>query len=142
MRACPCPQLPIGFYWFGGNRHSIGGVPRWVERLLQRGAIQDMGELTQSNATQHVDDVIRDNLETDNNSDSQLLDDVIRDDQKTEAHRDDQLPAELESHGKATANQGVDQLCSLNLRYNLRDPYQETTFHIQIRHHVRDKLLP
>ena len=35
LRVCPCPQLPIGFYWYGGTRRSAGGVPRWVEKLTQ-----------------------------------------------------------------------------------------------------------
>ena len=33
---CPCPPfLPVGFYWYGGNRRCLGRVPQWVERLLQ-----------------------------------------------------------------------------------------------------------
>ena len=35
-RVCPCPSaLPVGFYWYGGNRKSSGGVPRWVDNLLE-----------------------------------------------------------------------------------------------------------
>ena len=37
-RVCPCsPLLPVGFYWYGGNRKCLGAVPQWVERLLQDG---------------------------------------------------------------------------------------------------------
>ena len=39
LRVCPCPQLPVGFYWYGGTRHSAGGVPRWVEELTQNGTL-------------------------------------------------------------------------------------------------------
>ena len=35
LHVCPCRQLPVGFYWYGGTRHSAGGVPRWVEKLTQ-----------------------------------------------------------------------------------------------------------
>ena len=36
---CPCPPLlPVGFYWYGGNRRCSGRVPQWVERLLQEGS--------------------------------------------------------------------------------------------------------
>lgn len=35
-RVCPSPSaLPVGFYWYGGNRRSSGGVPRWVDNLLE-----------------------------------------------------------------------------------------------------------
>ena len=35
---CPCSALlPVGFYWYGGNRRCSGRVPHWVERLLQEG---------------------------------------------------------------------------------------------------------
>ena len=37
LRVCPCPVLPIGFYWYGANSHSAGSVPRWVEKLTQSG---------------------------------------------------------------------------------------------------------
>ena len=39
LRVCPCPQLPIGFYWYGGTHHSAAGVPRWVEKLTQNGTL-------------------------------------------------------------------------------------------------------
>jgi len=40
-RVCPCPDLPAGFYWYGGNRKSPGGVPRWLQQLLSTSP--DMG---------------------------------------------------------------------------------------------------
>ena len=34
-RVCPCPpQIPTGFYWYGGNRKSPGKIPKWLQRLL------------------------------------------------------------------------------------------------------------
>ena len=36
-RVCPCPpKWPTGFYWYGGNKLSRGGVPKWLEKLLSR----------------------------------------------------------------------------------------------------------
>ena len=37
LRMCPCPQLPIGFYWYGGNSHSTVNISEWVEKLTQHG---------------------------------------------------------------------------------------------------------
>ena len=31
------PRWPTGFYWYGGNKLSRGGVPKWVEKLLSCG---------------------------------------------------------------------------------------------------------
>lgn len=34
-RVCPCPpQLPAGFYWYGGRKKSPGRLPQWLDRLL------------------------------------------------------------------------------------------------------------
>ena len=36
-RVCCCPpKWPSGFYWYGGNRLSLGGVPRWLKKPLSR----------------------------------------------------------------------------------------------------------
>ena len=34
-RVCPCPpQIPTGFYWYGGNRKSPGKITKWLQGLL------------------------------------------------------------------------------------------------------------
>ena len=38
LRVCAFPQLPAGYYWHGGNCHSAGKTPEWVERLLTNGS--------------------------------------------------------------------------------------------------------
>ena len=44
-RVCPCPSaLPVGFYWYDGNRKSSGGVPRWVNNLLEDPQAETMDE--------------------------------------------------------------------------------------------------
>ena len=30
----PPPNLPAGFYWYGGNKKSLGHTPSWVAELL------------------------------------------------------------------------------------------------------------
>ena len=36
-RVCPCPpKWSTGFYWYGGNRLSRGGVPKWLDKLLSQ----------------------------------------------------------------------------------------------------------
>jgi len=121
LRACPCPQLPVGFYWYGGNRLSTGSVPRWVERLLQRGETQGTNEATVSSRAQSAasEDEVDNSSDNQllNSSDSQLLDDVNDDDQETDDNNDDQLSVQPESPGNVS--QGVDLLTP---RYNLRAP--------------------
>jgi len=76
LRACPCPQLPTGFYWYGGNRFSSGGVPQWVERLLLRGPTD---VLTQNSAVQHEDKATEDHEVDGNGDELQQLDDTFED---------------------------------------------------------------
>ena len=36
-RACPCPpEIPTGFYWYGGNRKSQGRIPKWLQQMSKR----------------------------------------------------------------------------------------------------------
>ncbi len=36
MRVCFCPPaFPLGYYWYGANRHSEGTLPRWIENLIK-----------------------------------------------------------------------------------------------------------
>ena len=56
FRVCPCSELPIGFYWYGGNSHSAGSVPRWVEKLTQCGIQNSVLELDEEQE-QSDDDV-------------------------------------------------------------------------------------
>ena len=85
LRACPCPQLPIRFYWYGGNRISSGGVPQWVERLLQRGPTD---VLTQNSAVQHENEATEDHKFDGNGDELQQLDDMFEDEQETDANVD------------------------------------------------------
>ena len=41
LRVCPCPPLPIGYYWYGGRRHSSGRTPKWIHKLLSKGTADD-----------------------------------------------------------------------------------------------------
>ena len=34
MKLCP-PNLPAGFYWYGGNKKSLGHIPKWVDEMLK-----------------------------------------------------------------------------------------------------------
>ena len=29
------PNLPAGFYWYGGNKKSLGHIPKWVDEMLK-----------------------------------------------------------------------------------------------------------
>ena len=44
LRVCVCPQFPIGYYWYGGNRHCVGRTPTWVEGILSSGAGQSQND--------------------------------------------------------------------------------------------------
>ena len=47
------PQgLPTGFYWYGGNRKSLGHVPTWVDGILQNDSTRDVVD-TEANLTEH-----------------------------------------------------------------------------------------
>lgn len=38
-RVCVCPpEMPTGFYWYGGNRKSQGRVPKWLQRMSEGSA--------------------------------------------------------------------------------------------------------
>ena len=40
-RVCSCPpKRPTGFYWYGGQKLSRGGAPKWLEKLLSCGPTQ------------------------------------------------------------------------------------------------------
>ena len=54
LRVCRCPQLPIGYYWYGGNRHSAGRTPRWLERMLSTESWQDEDDDGQINLSNTV----------------------------------------------------------------------------------------
>ena len=42
-RICFCPpELPVGYFWYGTLRHSVGRPPRWVQNLLQKGAAESL----------------------------------------------------------------------------------------------------
>lgn len=131
LRACPCPQLPIGYYWYGENRHSTSIVPRWVEKLLQSNVSKDTGELTESSTTQCEDGAAEKDQPSD--SDGQPPDDVITD-------QDNLLPEQPESPEKPTINEDENQHLSKTPRYNLRDPSTKTPYQIQIKQ-VQNELL-
>ena len=44
MCSCP-PKWPTGFYWYGGQKLSRGGAPKWLEKLLSRGPTQLENEI-------------------------------------------------------------------------------------------------
>ena len=42
-RICFCPpELPVGYFWYGTRRHSVGRPPRWVQNLLQKGTAESL----------------------------------------------------------------------------------------------------
>ena len=52
-RVCPCPpKWPTGFYWYGGNKLSRGGVPRWLEKLLSCEPTQQEEEMVLTEPTE------------------------------------------------------------------------------------------
>ncbi len=51
------PQgLPTGFYWYGGNRKSLGHVPTWVDGILQDDSTRDVVEDDPTGANLAEDD--------------------------------------------------------------------------------------
>ena len=66
LRVRPCPQLPIGYYWYGGKRHSSGKVPEWVNKLLSVNSSNDFPDGIENEELISADDV-RDNPEECNN---------------------------------------------------------------------------
>ena len=46
-RVSRCPEdWPVGYFWYGARRHSVGRPPKWVQPLLER----SVGELDNSEA--------------------------------------------------------------------------------------------
>ena len=46
-RVSRCPEeWPVGYFWYGARRHSLGRPPKWVQQLLER----SVGELDDSEA--------------------------------------------------------------------------------------------
>ena len=41
LRVCPCPQLSIGYYRYGGRQHSSERIPKWIHKLLSKGTADD-----------------------------------------------------------------------------------------------------
>jgi len=118
LRACSCLQLPIGFYWYGGNRYSTISVPRWVEKLLQSDVSKDMGELTQSGTTQCEDKAVKAS-----DSDGQPPDNVITDDQETDVNK--MISSQQSRRVLASLllmKEDDNQYLSKTPRYNLKDP--------------------
>ena len=50
LRVCVCPQFPIGYYWYGGNRHCAGRTPTWVEGVLSSGPGQSQNDEEQDDS--------------------------------------------------------------------------------------------
>ena len=51
-RVCCCPpKWPTGFYWYGGNKLSRGGVPRWLEKLLSHEPAEPEDEIVSAEDT-------------------------------------------------------------------------------------------
>ena len=70
LRVCPCPQLPIGYYWYGGKFHSSGKVPGWVDRLLSANSSDDSPDDIENEELTNTDDVGEDPEE--HNYDSEI----------------------------------------------------------------------
>ena len=52
-RVCSCPlKWPTGFYWYGGKKLSLGGVPKWLEKLLSHGPSQLEDEIVLRECTE------------------------------------------------------------------------------------------
>ena len=68
LRVHPCPQLPIGYYWYGGKRHSSGKVPVWVDKLLSANSSNDFPDDIENEELIRADDVRDDPEECNNDS--------------------------------------------------------------------------
>ena len=56
-RVYPCPpQIPTGFYWYGGNQKSPGKIPKWLERLLSEQGPVDGGCIDEEVSTDDHDE--------------------------------------------------------------------------------------
>ena len=52
-RVCCCPpKWPTGFYWYGGNKLSRGGVPRWLEKLLSQKSAEPEDKIVSAEPTE------------------------------------------------------------------------------------------
>ena len=50
-RVCCCPKWPTGFYWYGGNKLSRGGVPWWLEKLLSHKPAEPEDKIVSAEST-------------------------------------------------------------------------------------------
>ena len=70
MHQCRCPsKWPTSFYWYGGNKLSRGGVPRWLEKLLSREPTEskdenESAESTKDTSSPEQDDTTAETSET------------------------------------------------------------------------------
>ena len=76
LRVRPCPQLPTGYYWYGGKRHSSGKVPGWVDKLLSAGSSNDSYDRRMEDAVETRGD---NEEQKDDNDDNEEEDGPVRD---------------------------------------------------------------
>ena len=76
LRVRPCPQLPTGYYWYGGKRHSSGKVPGWVDKLLSAGSSNDSYDPRMEDAVETRGD---NEEQKDDNDDNEEEDAPVRD---------------------------------------------------------------
>ena len=68
-RVCPCPpQLPAGFYWYGGRKKNPGRLPQWLDRLLS-----DQKDHEVSNQMEESDGDPQSQIETDEEEERDVL---------------------------------------------------------------------
>ena len=119
LRVCACPQLPVRYYWYGGNRHSAAKTPEWVERLLTNGSCscQNKSNELVGQHKKETNSECNDKTDGDKNGDKQV---EIRKKSKYTSYEGENnegtdpifFPKELQSQ---------DQPSIRKPRYNLRD---------------------
>ena len=119
---CSCPlKWPTGFYWYGGKKLSLGGVPKWLEKLLSHGPSQLEDEIVLRECTEDTsppEEVVSNELNGDplSQEDGIMPTDSAQDSSpdKPESVYDD------DGGGKNLATSAPDQKLLPNGRYNLR----------------------
>ena len=122
LRVCPCPQLPIGYYWYGGRRHSSGRTPKWIHKLLSKGTADDCLKEEQADISGARGDLAE--LSREQNEDTEEEDndeDIERGDNDDDI--EDGVAEGLESSGyhQETGSLVTSDSPTSRRRYNLRE---------------------
>ncbi len=84
------PNLPAGFYWYGGKKKCLGHIPKWVDQLLIDEEAKETGD-EEPAAEEHSDEPEEHSDETEEHSD------------EAEEHSDEETAAERGSDEETAA---------------------------------------